>query len=281
MPEETPRLRTRDKFADLRLRALSGLGIGLAALLCVWFGGWLSAALAALAGGLAAWEMRRITLGSAREAASLGARLFGAAVGLAAFTAHFAGLSAALAVLAAAAVAAAVHDRAHGRLWFWGPLAAATAGFGAASFTALRDLPSFGFASVMWIAAVVIATDVGAYAAGRLIGGPKLWPRVSPNKTWAGLAGGMAAAAAVGAIFAAVTPEANVGALAAVSAVAAAVAQAGDLSESMMKRRFGVKDSSTLIPGHGGVLDRLDGFIAVTLLAAAVTFLRDRPIFLW
>lgn len=116
-----------------------------------------------------------------------------------------------------------------------------------------------GLEAVVWLVVLVTATDVGAYAAGRTIGGPKLAPRISPNKTWAGLLGGMAGAAAATAALglAGAAPIAAVGA----AALLAAAAQTGDLAESWTKRRAGVKDSGRLIPGHGGLLDRLDGYL--------------------
>ncbi|HZV57793.1 MAG TPA: phosphatidate cytidylyltransferase [Sphingobium sp.] len=122
--------------------------------------------------------------------------------------------------------------------------------------------------------AAVIGTDVGAYFAGRLIGGPKIAPAISPSKTWAGLFGGMAGAAlllnlavhfGVGGALPADPPR-----LAALGASLAAVAQAGDFFESWMKRRAGVKDSGTLIPGHGGMFDRVDGLLPVCIAAFLV-----------
>jgi phosphatidate cytidylyltransferase len=127
---------------------------------------------------------------------------------------------------------------------------------------------------------VVVATDVGAYAVGRAVGGPKLWPRVSPKKTWAGLAGGVGCAVAAGGLFSWATTGTNADLVCLVSAVAALVAQGGDLAESGVKRRFGVKDAGTLIPGHGGALDRLDGFLAATLAVAVSTYLHGKPVFL-
>ena len=112
---------------------------------------------------------------------------------------------------------------------------------------------------------MVWGTDVGAYFFGRAIGGPKLMPAVSPKKTWAGLAGGMAVAAGAGAVAASFGEE-EVFRLMAASAALAVVAQAGDLFESNLKRRGGAKDSGNLIPGHGGLLDRIDGFLAVSLV---------------
>ncbi|MGN6124445.1 MAG: phosphatidate cytidylyltransferase [Sphingomonas oligoaromativorans] len=119
-----------------------------------------------------------------------------------------------------------------------------------------------------WTLAVVWATDIGAYFAGRSIGGPKLAPVWSPNKTWAGLIGGMVAATVVGLGLVAVL-HVQVR-LAAFSGLLAIAAQMGDLYESMMKRRAGVKDSGRLLPGHGGVMDRLDGVVPVLCIVALI-----------
>ena len=131
---------------------------------------------------------------------------------------------------------------------------------------------------MLWLFAVVWATDIGAYAAGRTIGGPKLAPAISPNKTWSGLAGGVALAAAVGAIAAWIQGAVDVVLLAAVSGVLAVVAQGGDLLESRLKRRVGAKDSSNLIPGHGGFLDRFDGILAAALVVSGSIWLRGASI---
>lgn len=145
----------------------------------------------------------------------------------------------------------------------------------------LRAIPEDGLATLLWVLVVVWATDTGAYVAGRTIGGPKLAPRISPNKTWAGLIGGMAAAAAVG--FAASLLCSDVPGSVAIplSAALAAVEQGGDLFESAVKRRFGVKDSSQLIPGHGGVLDRVDGLLAVSVVVAALSWAIGHTILIW
>jgi phosphatidate cytidylyltransferase len=116
--------------------------------------------------------------------------------------------------------------------------------------------------------------DIGGYFAGRGIGGPKLWPRVSPKKTWAGAAGGFALSLAVAAFFAAFG-FGKTGPLLLLGAFLSIVSQLGDLFESAVKRRFGVKDSSHIIPGHGGLLDRLDGFVAAVIVAAIFGFLRS------
>jgi len=134
--------------------------------------------------------------------------------------------------------------------------------------------PVKGFAALMFVLLIVWVTDSGGYFAGRGIGGPKLWPRVSPKKTWAGAAGGFAASLAVAAGFAAFDLG-RIGPLLMLSGALSAVSQLGDLFESAVKRRFGVKDSSHIIPGHGGLMDRLDGFIAAVVVAALFGFLRS------
>jgi phosphatidate cytidylyltransferase len=143
-----------------------------------------------------------------------------------------------------------------------------------------RDGPT-GRATLLWLLAVVWATDIGAYAVGRTFGGPRLAPRWSPRKTWAGLAGGTVCAALTGwatAIWLGISPGLP---LAVVSAGLAIVGQFGDLAESVAKRRFGVKDSSGLIPGHGGLLDRLDGLLAVVSVAALLTVIGGRSLLEW
>jgi phosphatidate cytidylyltransferase len=123
---------------------------------------------------------------------------------------------------------------------------------------------------MIFLFAVVWATDIAAYFVGRAVGGPKLAPQLSPNKTWSGSIGGLA-----GAVLAAVAvvKVSGVGSIVAATVIAIALsiaAQIGDLAESALKRRFGVKDAGTLIPGHGGLMDRLDGFVAAAVLACLI-----------
>ena len=127
-----------------------------------------------------------------------------------------------------------------------------------------------------WLIAVVVASDVAGYFAGKALGGPLLWPRVSPKKTWTGTVAGWAGAAIVGALFAAWL-DAGVAAMAALSVLLAAAAQAGDIGESAIKRRAGVKDSSGLIPGHGGALDRFDGMIGAALVLLLIGLVAGIP----
>ena len=131
----------------------------------------------------------------------------------------------------------------------------------------------WGFVALILVLLVVWVTDIGGYFAGRGIGGPKLWPRVSPKKTWAGAVGGFVASLVIAAGFAAFGLG-KTGPLLLLGAVLSIASQLGDLFESAVKRRFGVKDSSHIIPGHGGLMDRLDGFVAAIVLAAVFGFLR-------
>ena len=143
-------------------------------------------------------------------------------------------------------------------------------GLPAVSLVYLRDQPH-GLWLALWTFAVVWATDIGAYFAGRAIGGPRLAPVISPNKTWAGLGGGALVALAVGAGIASaagLSPR-----LLVLGAPMAVLAQLGDLYESWLKRRAGVKDSGSILPGHGGVLDRLDGLVPVAVVVAILTML--------
>ena len=139
----------------------------------------------------------------------------------------------------------------------------------------IRRDPALGLTAVLFIVASVWATDIFAYIAGRSIGGPLLWPNVSPNKTWAGAVGGLiggVAAATTVAYASGITKFAAVGLVALVLSV---LTQAGDLLESAIKRRFGAKDTGRLIPGHGGLMDRLDGFVVAALAAVLIGILRQ------
>jgi len=262
--------------AELRRRVVSALVIAAVAVPALAWGGAPAALLIAVCAGVMGWEFRTITARGAGDDV-----VYGAGFAAAALAAGFGGGAAALAVLAATGAGFVVMDRARGRRGWWPLVGAATAGLAATAFAALRADPAHGLTLALWVAAVTVATDVGAFFAGRAIGGPKLWPSVSPKKTWAGLGGGVALAVGVSLAFSPLTQGTYLTPVALVSALAAIVAQGGDLAESALKRRFGVKDSSALIPGHGGALDRLDGFSAVALIAAAFTFARGAPVYAW
>lgn len=139
----------------------------------------------------------------------------------------------------------------------------------------LRSDPTYGLRAAVFVILVVIAADTGAFLAGRGLAGPKLWPRVSPNKTWAGLFGGVLAGGITGALMALAVPGSSALRLGITAAVLAFLAQMGDLMESAIKRRFGAKDTSALIPGHGGIMDRLDGLVIAATAAGLTGFFVD------
>ena len=138
----------------------------------------------------------------------------------------------------------------------------------------LRRDPALGFVAILFLFAVVWATDIAAYFAGRSIGGPKLWPAVSPNKTWSGAIGGTLGGVAAALITVKVAGLVIAPMLVLVALALSVASQAGDLLESALKREFGAKDSGDLIPGHGGLMDRLDGFLTAVLAAVMVGLLR-------
>lgn len=145
----------------------------------------------------------------------------------------------------------------------------------------LRAFPEFGRDTIFWLFALVWAADTGAYVCGSMIGGPKLAPAVSPAKTWAGLIGGILCAAAAGWAAAAAMGRGGAMPLVLFSGFMGAVSQAGDLAESWIKRRFRVKDTGNIIPGHGGLMDRVDGLMAVALATALITAAGKGNVFLW
>jgi phosphatidate cytidylyltransferase len=166
-----------------------------------------------------------------------------------------------------AAVAGALTLRRERMTFFAFALAVQLAGWGLVTFRI-----DYGFFWILWLIGVVVITDVAGYFAGRLIGGPKFWARVSPKKTWSGTLAGWAGAALVGVLFDSV---ADVGPqIIPLSVVLSIASQWGDIAESALKRRMGVKDSSALIPGHGGLFDRFDAMLGASLfmlLVSAVT----------
>ena len=144
--------------------------------------------------------------------------------------------------------------------------------------TKLRALPEVGLQTIIWVILVVCAMDIGGYVVGRTVGGGRMASRISPNKTWSGLFGGICCAVVVSAWFANSNDGSSIFMLMALGGILAVIAQGGDLLESAWKRHFNVKDSSSLLPGHGGFLDRFDGFLTVIPTVAVITFLLGSPI---
>jgi phosphatidate cytidylyltransferase len=256
------------RFADLAPRVASALGLAVAGGLAVWLGGIWFRTLVGLVVAVIAWELARMLAPPPpRGAALAGAAAIGALPVLGAGLSPVSGLALVLlpvAVLLLLPQLAAIRPG-HGR-----PVAGylALAGVAGLALIALRE--DFGALWLLWLLLVVIASDVAGYFAGRLIGGPKLWPRVSPKKTWSGTVAGWLLALAVGAAFMPILGQ-GPGFLALTLFVCIA-GQAGDIAESALKRHVGVKDSSALLPGHGGAMDRFDAMLggAVAFQLAAV-----------
>ena len=259
--------------SPLLTRAASAVVLGLPVLLAAYLGSPVFELMIAVAAAVLAWEWFHLcgdglprTLGYALAAVLLIA--VAAAAGL--------GIRQAVGALVVGTVALLLVSR--GQPWLSG--GTIYLGLPCVALIWLRNDGSAGREVVFWLMIVVWAADTGAYIAGRLIGGPRLAPRVSPNKTWAGLAGGVGLAAATSAGFAGASGQPSLFAPAAVGAVMGFAAQAGDLAESWVKRKFGVKDTSKLIPGHGGLLDRVDGLLMVVLVVALIAAADKGALFL-
>jgi phosphatidate cytidylyltransferase len=253
--------------------------MGPAAIAAVWFGSPWFPALVIVAGGLMAWEWARLcAAGRIGPDGALAIAVVAAAALLAALGHWRAAV--ACTVLGAAAVLAAgmLRHEQEARLRAIGPL---WLGIPCVALLWLAADPETGWRTIFWVFAVVWATDIGAYAAGRTIGGPKLAPRISPSKTWSGLLGGVICAGVFGFLAARLLGNPSGMVVLPVSAGLAVVAQLGDLAESAAKRKFGVKDSSGLIPGHGGLLDRLDGLLAVAPVVALLSLLEGSSVVTW
>ncbi|MCF6273000.1 MAG: phosphatidate cytidylyltransferase [Rhodobacteraceae bacterium] len=258
LPEPAPLPEPPAKFGDLLVRVVSAVVMALIGGIVFWKGGVFVVGLLVVVGSLMAWEYRRLILPDAKISdkglwvmvagiigAVISANLFGFALSL-------------LPVILAAVILFQIKNKrpiwlAAGMLYLAVPLAA---------LVVVRQVEGLG--PVLWLVGVVIASDVGGYFAGRVLGGPKLWSAVSPKKTWSGTLGGWVLAVGVGFIYWLFGGEIFFFSALLFSVVLVIAAQAGDLLESWLKRKAGIKDSSRLIPGHGGLLDRFDGLLAAT-----------------
>lgn len=240
---------------NLLLRIVSAIVLAPVALIVAWLGGWLFALFWGIAAIVVLWEWVLLLAGPDH-------RLRGGT-----------------------AAAAAIFVLSERRLWITGGILYA----GVLLFAPLmlRYGGDFGFSAIIFVFAVVWTTDILGYCGGRAFGGPKLAPAVSPKKTWSGAVSGAVGATAVGAGTAVWLGFGKFAVLAAVAFLLSIATQGGDLMESAIKRRFGAKDASHLIPGHGGVMDRLDGFWAAALVACLIGLARGgfddtaRGLLLW
>ena len=257
------------------LRVLSALVLAPLALVVAWLGDWPFALFWGIAAIAVLWEWTTLVVGNRYR---LMLSSCASAIAVAALVAWRGREVTAILLVGLGALAATIFAPRERRFWI-------TAGIGYAGTLLLAPLllradETYGFPAMVLLFAIVWSTDIFAYFAGRAIGGPKLAPAVSPKKTWSGAIGG-----AVGAVLVAVGISGWLGPLgkgtiAVIALLLSVVAQLGDLLESWVKRQFGAKDASQLIPGHGGVMDRLDGFWAAALAGCLVGLLRggfDNP----
>jgi phosphatidate cytidylyltransferase len=263
--ENSPGLPSLGGRSNLMLRILSSLVLVPAAIAAAYFGGIVFIAFWAVAAIAVLWEWDTLVCAHDRNLvlATGAVALAGAAVLL---ERDRSGIALALIALGAFAVTAlASKVRA---MWCAGGLLYAAAILIAPVL--LRSDADHGFAAILFLFVVVWLTDIAAYFVGRAIGGPKLMPRVSPKKTWSGAVGGTLASIAGGVVVAHQFGIERLAAVALLALVLSIVSQAGDLAESAIKRHFDAKDASQLIPGHGGLMDRLDGFVAAAAAAALI-----------
>ena len=270
--------------SELILRILSGLVLAPLAVGVAYLGGWAFMVFWGIAALLVLWEWCTLVAAGERSilliagAAVLFALLLASASAPDAESSHSVRLFAGATLLLMGMLATAALAPSDRRVWTAAGIP--YAGLLGMAPIVLRNDDQYGFLAIVFVFAVVWATDIVAYFVGRAVGGPKLAPRISPKKTWSGAVGGTVAAIAAALLVAVLAGLPNLPALGLIAAATSALAQAGDLFESALKRRFGAKDSSHLIPGHGGLMDRLDGFVAAAILATLIGLLHggvDEP----
>lgn len=253
--------------SNLYMRVVAALVLAPLTILIAWIGGWIWACVVIAAAALLYFEWLMI-VGVSGNRLAVAAGLAALALSGICLMLRRADIAFAIVAVGLALVAMVAREQ---RGWVASGLVYAAAAL-IVTILVRRDA-DFGFLGLMFVLLVVWVTDIGGYFAGRGIGGPKLWPRVSPKKTWAGAIGGLVLGLVIAAGFA-LLGFGKMGPLLLLGAVLSIVSQLGDLFESAVKRRFDVKDSSHIIPGHGGLLDRLDGFVAAIVFAALIGFMR-------
>jgi len=277
LPEPAP---DRDRSAlprqssELSRRVISAIVMAIIAIAALSIGGWIFALLVIVLAAIGLWEWTGIC--GAADPLWLRTGLVAALV-LGLVMTHAGNLVFALPLLAGAAALAltiACVRRAYG----WAALGIVYVAIPSIALITFRQAGEDGLPVIIFVALIVWATDIAAYFGGRSFGGPKLWPLVSPKKTWSGAASGLIGAIIVALIFTVIAGAGNWLAALLLAILLSIGAQAGDLAESAFKRRFGVKDSGSIIPGHGGVLDRVDG-LYVALALAWLLAIMHAPLF--
>lgn len=261
------------KMSDLRLRLISAVILGPLVLLFTFWGGFLFAILVLVAATLFLWEWMTIT--GTRDAL-LPAFLSFVTLPALTLCQVLAMPEISLLVLVAGAVSVFLCSGG-GQTGRWGAEGVLFSGLALFSLLSIRA-GSDGLLFAFFLMFVVWATDIFAYFVGRALGGPKLWARISPKKTWSGALGGLIFATVFGTGVAALANAQGLLGWASVAIVLSVISQAGDLLESAIKRRFNVKDSSQLIPGHGGIMDRIDGLVAAAIFAVFAGVLLGGPL---
>lgn len=256
-------------MSNLALRVSSAAVLAPLALFAAYRGGWMFVLFWAFAAVAILWEWTTMVVGPTYR---LMFSSCGGAIAVAGFLAWLGRPIAAMLTIGLGALAAAIFAPSERRLWV-------TAGIGYSGGMLLAPIflradDGFGFAAIVLLFAIVWTTDIFGYFAGRAFGGPKLLPAVSPKKTWSGAIAGVAGAMIVAPLVASLSGSINTPAIVILALVLSVVAQCGDLLESWVKRKFGAKESSHLIPGHGGVMDRLDGFWSAALLGCVIGLMR-------
>ncbi len=246
---------TSEKWSDLTVRLVSALVMVAVALIAILAGGHVFHVLVAVICGLMVWELVNIVTPPERRNIS---RILGAITGVITLVSVYIPVGFALPLLLAPALIGFGQLEKNRTIFMAFTVMIIMSGFG---MMQVRD--DMGIGWMLWLVVVVVVTDVFGYFAGRAFGGPKFWPSVSPKKTWSGTAAGWVGAALVGLVFSINT---GVGLqLIGISVAISMASQMGDIAESGMKRKMGVKDSSTLIPGHGGLMDRFDGMLGASV----------------
>ena len=254
------------KWDDLKPRVLSAIVMAVVAGGAVWAGGYWFIALIAISSGLMTWELVRMLVPE-QTARHIG---FGTNAALAVALAGMLPSFYVAFILLAPVVFGLIAIKQKHLMFGAYSLLILLAGYG---FIYLRQ--DLGLVWMIWLLLVVVASDVGGYAAGRLLGGPKFWPAISPKKTWSGTIAGWVGAALVGWYFS--TFQGLWSGLPLFSVLVAFAAQMGDIAESAIKRKTGIKDSSNLIPGHGGFMDRFDGMLGASVVVLAAVVLTGFP----
>jgi phosphatidate cytidylyltransferase len=252
---------------EMVVRFASAAILAALTLAAAWFGGWLAAVAVSAAVIVVHLEWIGLT-GDRPLPTSVFTALVIVSFGL--LTAGFSAPAAALTVLAVVVAGATSRE-------IWRPAGVAYGAMLGLGLLLLRAAPDLGLAAVLVVFAVAWGTDSGAFFAGRAIGGPKLWPAVSPKKTWAGAIGGLAAGIVAGLVMAVLTRVALTPELALICAILSVADQVGDLFESAIKRQFGAKDSGMIVPGHGGLMDRVDGLVFAIAAAVVIGLLHGGP----